>query len=197
MPVVPVILVAVSVATEVAATAEQKKASDAAANTAKQTADYNNKLDLSEAAQTDIDARANIAAMRQDAAVYMSRQASSFARNGVIATTGSALAVQAATKGKFEMREQTVYNNAQAKEQMLASQGQAGIAVGAAQADQYHMEGVADVLSGASKVAGTLYSGYMGGAFGSAGSSTSTALDSMGGGTTTTSGAGPDSAGEI
>jgi len=182
MPVPLIIIAAVSVAGEVAATAEQKKATDSAANTAKQTAQYNANLDKSEANQLDIDAQANIQAMRRDAAGYMSRQASSYARAGVIANTGSALAVQATTAGRFAMQEQNSWLKAQAKEQGLASAGAAGIAEGAAQADQDHLEGIADVMNGASKVAGTIASAYAGGAF------------NFGGGTSMTSDV--DSAGE-
>ena len=197
MPAIPIILTAVSVATTVAATVEQKRASDSAANNAKTVAGYNAAVDREEAAQIDLDTQANIVAMRKDAASYMSRQTSAFVAAGVRADTGSALAVRAATAGQLEMKVQQRWADSQAKEQHLEASAQAGIAEGDYQANQDHMEGVAAVMGGAAKVAGTLYGAYSGGVFGKPGSNTSTALDSMGGGVSTQSGVGVDSAGEI
>lgn len=169
MPAVPIIAFAVEAGLTVASTIEQKRASDAAATTATQVATYNNKLDQSEAAQVDADSIANIQAMRRDADVYMSRQTSAYVANGVRADTGSPLAVRAITAGRFEMREQQSYNDAQAKEERLYSEGEADIAEGAAKADEYHMQGVAAVLGGAAKVAGLAFGAYESGAFASAG----------------------------
>lgn len=166
MPVALVVVAAVEVAATVASTVVQKRAADAAANTAKTVASYNAAVDQQEANQTDLDAQAKIQAMRRDAATYMSKQASAFAAGGVVATTGSALAVQATTAGRAAMQQQQVWADANAKEQSLAAAGQAGIAEGAAQADQDHMEGVADVMQGAGKVASEVGSAYSGGAFG-------------------------------
>jgi hypothetical protein len=176
MPVALVVVAAVEIAATVAQTVMQKQAANAAARTATAVADYNNKVDLSQAAQIDFDAQANIAAMRRDAATYMSRQANAYAGNGIIANKGSALAVQAMTAGRFAMKEQQAWNDAQAKESYLASEGQAGIAEGQSQAEQDNLTGVADVMGGAGKVAGELGSAYAGGAFGKGGSNTSTAL---------------------
>lgn len=165
MPVVPIVAVAVEVGLTIAATSQQKRADDSAANTATQVAAYNARLDQSEANQVDADAIENIRSMRRDAEVYMSRQTAAYAASGVRADTGSPLAVRAITASRFEMREQQTWNDAQAREQRLASAGQAGIAEGAAKADQYHMEGVAAVMGGAAKVAGLVYGGYQSGAF--------------------------------
>lgn len=176
MPVALIVVAAVAVAAEVAQTVEQKKASDAAANNAKTVAGYNAAVDNQESAQIDLDTQANITAMRKDAASYMSRQQTAFVASGVRADTGSALAVRAATAGKLEMHAQQAWADSQAKEQRLAAEGQAGIAEGDYQANQDHMEGVADVMGGAAKVASTIGSAYAGGAFGKAGSATSTAL---------------------
>lgn len=176
MPVALVVIAAVSVAASAAMTVEQKKAADAAAGNAKTVAGYNAALDKEEANQIDLDTTANVAAMRKDAAAYMSRQTAAYVGAGVMADSGSALAVRAATAGKMEMREQQAWNDSQAKEQHLAAEGAVGVAEGDYQANQDHMEGVAAVMGGAAKVASKLGSAYAGGAFGSAGSSTSTAL---------------------
>lgn len=167
MPVAAVIVVA---GLEIAQTVQKKKAADAAATTATQVADYNNRLDQSQATQVDLDAQSNIDAMRKDASVYMSRQASAYAGAGIVANTGSALAVQAATAGKFALREQQTYSDAEAKEDYLYSEGQAGVAAGAAKADQYKMAGDAAVLQGASQVVGSVYGAYNQGAFSGTGS---------------------------
>jgi len=159
----------VSVGLSVASTIEQKKAANKAAGTATQVANYNASLDRSEAQQIDLDTQTNIDGLRRDASTYMSRQVSSYVGAGVMANTGSPLVVQAATAGRFAMREQQMWADSQAKEQRLESAAQAGIAEGAAQADQYHMQGTAAILSGASKVASQLYGGYQGGAFSSGG----------------------------
>lgn len=169
MPVALGIGLAVQAGLTIASTIESKRAADSAANTATQTAAYNARLDKSEADQIDADAIANIQAMRRDAETYMSRQTSAYVANGVRADTGSPLAVKAVTAGRFAMREQQTYNDAQAREQRLASAGAAGIAEGAAKADQYHMEGVAAVMGGAAKVAGLAFSAYEGGVFGGSG----------------------------
>jgi len=176
MPVALAVVAAVEIGTTVASTIAQKQATDAAANAATQTAAYNAKVDAADAAQIDSNTQANIAAMRRDASVYMSRQASAYARGGIVANTGSALATEAATAGRFAMKEQQTWNDANAREEGLASQAAAGVAEGTAQANEYHLEGISDIMSGASKVASQAYGAYEGGAFGSPGSSTSTAL---------------------
>lgn len=164
MPVALIVVAAVSVAAEVAQTTEQKKASDAAANNAKTVAGYNAAVDQQESNQLDLDSQANIQAMRRDAASYMSRQQTAYAASGVMADSGSALAVRAATAGRFAMKEQQAWADANAKEQHLAAEGQAGVAEGDYQAQQDHMEGVADVMGGAAKVASEAGSAYSGGA---------------------------------
>ena len=168
MPVVAVLAV-VSIATTVASTIETKEADDAAANTAKTVAQYNANVDASEAKQIDYDSQAAIDQMRTNAATYMSRTASAYARNGIIANRGSPLAVQAMEAGRAAMKEQQTFADAGAKEQRLASEGQVGILEGNAQADQDHMEGVAAVMGGVGKVAGQIGSAYGAGAFGGGG----------------------------
>ena len=169
MPIALAAVAVIEVAATVASAAEQKSAAGQAANVATQTAAYNAKVDQADAAQIDADTIQNIDNERQDAAVYMSKQASAYVASGIVANSGSALAVQVATAGKFAQREQQQYADAQAKEENLASQAQAGVAYGAAQADADHMEGLAAIIGGAGKVATEVGGAYSGGAF-SAGS---------------------------
>ena len=182
MPVALGVLAVVSIATTVASTIETKKADDAAANTAKTIGQYNADIDMEEAKQVDYDSTAAIDQMRANAATYMSRTASAYARNGIIANRGSPLAVQAMEAGRAAMKEQQTYSDAQAKEQYLASSAQAGVLEADSQADQDHMEGVAAVMGGVGKVAGQIGAAYGAGVFGSPGSSTSTALSNPGAG---------------
>lgn len=181
MPIAIGVGLAVEAGLTIASTIQQKRAADSAASTATAVASYNEKLDQSEANQIDFDTQANIDAMRRDASVYMSRQSSAYAAAGVRVDSGSPLAVKAATAGKFELREQQSWSDSQAKEQRLASEGQAGIAEGAAKADQYHMEGVAAVMGGAAKVVGLAVSGYQAGVF--SGTGTTDLSSGLGGGT--------------
>lgn len=154
---------AVMVVAQVASTVMQKQAADAAARTATQVADYNAKLNRVDAAQLELDAQANISALRKDAATYMSRQTSAYVAAGVRTDTGSPLVVAATTAGRLELKAQQMWADANARAEHLESQAQAGIRQGEAQADQYHMQGVAAVMNGASRVAGQLYGAYRGG----------------------------------
>ena len=182
MPIALGVLAVVSIATTVASTIETKQADDAAANTAKTIGQYNADIDMEEAKQVDYDSTAAIDQMRTDAATYMSRTASAYARNGIIANRGSPLAVQSMEAGRAAMKEPQTYADAHAKEQFLTSSAQAGILEADSQADQDHMEGVAAVMGGVGKVAGQIGSSYGAGVFGSPGSSTSTALSNPGAG---------------
>lgn len=179
--IIPWAIAAAATATTAYATVESKKASDSAASTAVQVAQYNQKLDQAQSDQLDFDTQANIDSMRRDAATYMSRQASAYAGSGIVANSGSALAVQATTAGREAMREQQTWTDSQAKEQQLASAGQAGIAEGESQADADHYAGIAAVMNGAGKIAGQVGGDYQDGLFGSPGSNTNTDVDPVGG----------------
>lgn len=165
MPVVPALALAASVGSAIySANLQRRAANDAAAN-ATAVADYNARVDLAEAQQTDLDARANIQAMRKDAAVYMSRQTAAFAAAGIRADSGSPLALRAATAGRLAMREQQAYTNSEAKQRQLGSSAIAGRAAGAAAASGYRGQATAAVLSGAGRVASLLGQGYNAGLF--------------------------------
>lgn len=165
MPAVPALALIASVGSAVYSANLQRKAANAQAATATAVADYNARVDLAQSEQTDLDARANIAAMRRDASVYMSRQTAAFAAAGVRADSGSPLAVRAATAGRLAMREQQAYTDSQAKQQRLAAAAKAGRAEGQAAADGYHMQATAAVLNGAGRVASQLGGAYQSGMF--------------------------------
>lgn len=162
---VAVTATAASVGTTLYSINQQRKAANAAAADATAVAEYNARLDRSEEQQVALDAQENIRSLRRDAATYMSRQASAYAANGVRIDTGSPLALRAVTAGRFEQRAQQMWQDTNAKQQRLESAAQVGVAEGAAQADQYHRQGVAAVINGASKVAGQLYGAYQSGVF--------------------------------
>ncbi len=172
MPYVTVITYAVeaiAAAGAVYSAVEANRASRSAAATSIATADYNARVDRADAAQIDLDARANIEAMRKDASVYMSRQAASYAGAGVSADSGSPLAVQAVTAGRFVMRQQQAYLEAEAKQRRYYSAAKAGIAESAAQAEAYRMQGTAALLNGAGRVASMVGGAYQSGMFGGGG----------------------------
>lgn len=180
MPVVPIATLAVTAGAAIYGAVSGKRSNDAAARTATAVAGYNAKLDRSESQQLELDSAENVRAMRKDAAVYMSRQTNAYVASGIRADTGSPLAVRAATAGRFAQREQQAQNDLVAKQQMLESKAQAGIAEGAAQSDQFHMAGIASVIGGAARLAGSINTAYQQGVFGGGGSNTSAGLDYTG-----------------
>ena len=172
MPAVPIIALAASAAATGYSVITAKKASDAAAANDQATAQYNAKVDQQQAQQLNVNTQTNIEGMRRDASVYMSRQAAAYAGAGIVANTGSALAVQVATAGKFAMREQQAWADSQAQEQLLAGGAAEGVREGDAAATAANSQGIAAMINGASKLSSTLYGGYQSGvfSFGSTGS---------------------------
>lgn len=159
-----------------AAAADSKAAANSAAATANATADYNARVDRADEAQLALDSATNVRAMRKDASVYLSRQRAAFAGSGVMADSGSPLAVQIETAGRLALREQQAHLDANAKIEHLEANARAGIAEGQSRADAYriegqarsdayHREGTAAVLSGASKMIGQVAGLYNLGAF--------------------------------
>jgi hypothetical protein len=144
---------------------EQHNAAENAASVDNATAAYNAKYDESLAAQLDGDTQANITTERQDDAVYMSREAASYASAGVLATTGSALHAQITNAGHFEKEIQQKWVNANQQEQSYASQARAGLAYGAAQADSDRMTGSIALVNGGAKIASQVGSDYESGVF--------------------------------
>ena len=128
-------------------------------------AQFNAGLDISQAKQLELDTRQNIESMREEGSVYESRQKTAYAASGVLTGSGSPLAVQAATAGKFAQRINQQYLNSQATENRLYSEATAGIYEGAGQAAGFRAQGTAALLTGGAKVAGQLYQDFDSGVF--------------------------------
>lgn len=173
---VAVTATAVAAGATVYSTVQQKRAADAAARNSSAIGGYNAKVNQQESDQIDLNARENVRILRKDAATFMSRQASTYARAGVVANSGSALAVQVATAGRTAIQQQQLWTDAQARENRLASASIAGIYDAGAKADAYHSAGTAAVMGGAAKLAtqigGAAEAGYFGGPSTTVGSGT-------------------------
>ena len=165
MPVVPAIPYILSAAATVGSMAMTKKAADSTAANDIATAKYNAAVDIQDSQQLDLNTQQNIAAMRKDASVYMSRMASAYVGAGIVANTGSALATQVAAAGKFAMREQQAWIDSQAQEQRLAAGAAEGVREGVAAATGAEDQGIASMIKGASQLGSTLYNGWQTGAF--------------------------------
>ena len=196
---VAVALVAVSAAATVAQTVVSVNAANSAARDSKSAANqaaadtqavagYNARVDRANEEQVALDSKANIDAMRKDASVYLSRQRASFAGAGVMADSGSPLAVQVATAGQLALREQQAHTAANAEMQRIESSAKAGIASGDSQAAAYKIEGDARarayhaeatgaILGGAAKLFGTAAGAYNAGMFGTGTSDLSSSLN--------------------
>lgn len=155
----------VGVGAGVYGTIQASNAANASASTSTAVADYNARVDRSAAEQIGLDTEANIKAMRKDNAGFMSRQTAAFTASGIRSDTGSPLVLRAMTAGSLAMKEQQVFTESEVKQRRLDSSARAGVAEGAAQADAYHAQGVAAVLSGAGRVASMLGQDYQNGLF--------------------------------
>jgi len=134
-----------------------------AASNSQAIGNYNASVSEYEARQLDVDAQAAVTQSRQDAKVYISRQAASYAKAGVL-NTGSPLAVQAATAGRLEMGAQQMYRNAQLKERSLYAEAQASRMYGASSAKQANLQMWGGLLGGTANIASGLYRDYKTGA---------------------------------
>lgn len=155
----------VAVGATVYGAVEANSADQNAADVDNATAAYNNKYDTAIAQQLDLDTLQNVDTERQDDAVYLSRQAASYASAGVLATSGSPLHAQITNAGRFEQQIQQKYVNSQQQQQMYYSQGKVGIAAGAAQADADRQSGTLALVNGGAKIAGMGYQDYKSGVF--------------------------------
>jgi hypothetical protein len=144
---------------------KSSEAADNAAQVDTATAAYNAKYDDSMAAQLDEDTQANVDTERQDDAVYLSRQAVSYASAGVLATTGSALDAQITTAGRFEQKIQQQWVNSNQQQEMYQSQGAVGILAGQAQASSDRMSGSIAMINGGASIAGSLLKDEQSGVF--------------------------------
>jgi hypothetical protein len=137
-------------------TGEAVNASRRQAEAASQAADYNSKLDQSEAQQLALNANANIQRQRQDSATYQSDQRAALAASGVLSDEGSPMVLQATTAGRQEQDIQTYWTSVQEKESQLYSSAQEGVYEGEEEADIYHLQGAADIFKGVGSIAGSL-----------------------------------------
>lgn len=155
---------------------EQNKASRKAADVDQATADYNARADLATAHQLDLDTQENIRTQRDENAVYLSRQAASYAAAGVLSNTGSALHAQITNAGKMEQQIQQAWVNSNQKQQQYAASAKVGRLEGAARADADRAQGKIALLNGGAKIASSLYGAYDSGVFSGGGSNKTAAL---------------------
>lgn len=139
---------------------EEKQVSSRQAEAVSQAADYNAKVDVSNATQLSMDANANIQKQRQDDQAYQSNQRAALAASGVLSDTGSPMALQATTAGRQEQDIQTYWTSVQEKESQLYSSAEEGVYEGEEQADIYHLQGAADIFQGVGNITGDLGKGY-------------------------------------
>lgn len=155
MPAIPVMMLVAAAAS----TAMQVSSSRKAAQTAKNVAGYNAKVDEEQAKQNDIDTSENTLRQRKANQVYLSRQQSAIAANGLLAA-GSPLDLMADTARNQEQDIQDAYRDSQVKDLNLYSAAEAGQAEGAASSSAYSMQGTASLFSGVSNMAYEANSAY-------------------------------------
>lgn len=143
----------------------QNKAARNAARVEEATADFNARADLAAAQQLDLDTQQNIRTAREENAVYLSRQAASYAAAGVLATSGSPLHAQITNAGKMEQQIQQAWANSNQKQQQYAAAAKIGRLEGAARADADRAQGTIALINGGAKIAGQLYGAYDSGVF--------------------------------
>jgi len=156
---------AVSAAMTAYSAYEQNQSAKNAAAVDEATARYNARADLAMSAQLDLDTQQNIRTERQENAVYLSRQAASYAAAGVLATTGSPLHAQITNAGRMEQRIQQEWVNSNQKQQEMASRAKIGILEGNAQAQADRAQGTIALINGGAKLASMAFSAYEGGTF--------------------------------
>ncbi len=157
---------------QAASMAKQNKAAGQAAQLAVDTATYNANIDIGQAKQLDLDTKANIRTTRAEDAVYTSRQKTAYAAAGVL-SSGSPLAVEATTVGRFEQRIQQAYSDSQLKQRSLYNAAAQGVMYGEANASAIQTANQAAMLQGGARILSTVGSAYSGGVFSSAGSAPS------------------------
>lgn len=149
--------------------AQQNSAAKTSEQLARDTAQRNANVDFAQADQLKLDTDQNIQQDRQEAAIYTSHQQTAYASSGVLADSGSPLAVQVSTVGKLQQRIQQEYISAGQREQQMVSAGQAGIAYGDASARATNIENTAAQLKGGINMLSTAYGDYKSGMFSGSG----------------------------
>lgn len=161
----PAVLAVAAIATTAYGAVEQNKAARNAASVDNATAAYNAKYDEAQAAQLDMNEQQNIKTARQDDAVYLSREAASYASAGVLATSGSALDAQVMNAGRMEQKIQQSWVDTQQREAGLYSKAKVGILEGAAAAQADKAQGTLALINGGARISGMAFSAYQDGVF--------------------------------
>ena len=156
---------AVSMAMTAYSAYKQHQAAKNAAAVDTATADYNAKVDRSQAEQLQLDTIQNIRTQRENDAVYLSQQHAAYAAAGVLADTGSPLAAQITNAGRMEKQLQQEYVNSQQRQQQLYSSANIGRLEGYARAEADKAQGTIALIDGGAKLAGQFYGGYQSGVF--------------------------------
>jgi hypothetical protein len=143
---------------------EQNKAAGMSADLARSVAQHNAALDIQEAKQIELDTGENIRALRAEDEVYVSRQQTAYAANGVL-SSGSPLAVEASTVGRMEQRIQQMYTNSQLEQQKRYESAKVGVRYGEAKAAAIKTENFAAMLKSGANLLSSAYGGYSSGMF--------------------------------
>jgi hypothetical protein len=129
------------------------------------TADYNAKVDQSQAQQLELDTAQNLKTERAANAVYLSQQEAAYASAGVLADSGSPLHAMVTNAGRMEQHIQQQYTNSQQKVQQYYSSAKVGRLEGAARAESDRASGTLALVDGGARIAGLGFQGYQSGAF--------------------------------
>lgn len=167
----PAALIVTSIAATAYGAYEGYQSSKQAAAVDNATASYNAKYDQSMAKQLDLDTQQNIRTERQDDAVYLSREAASYASAGVLGTSGSPLHAQITNAGRMEQHIQQEWVNSQQKQQQYAAAANVGQLEGSARASADRASGSLALINGGAKMAGQIFNGYQSGVFSTPGDS--------------------------
>lgn len=125
---------------------------------AKDTAQYNSKVQENAAIQADMDARENIARERAKNRRFMSSQRAAIAKSG-ITEAGSPLEVLGETAGELELSAQDAARAAAQRRALGLSQSANTLVEGEAQAKGYDLASTGTLISGVAQAANS-YSNY-------------------------------------
>jgi hypothetical protein len=143
---------------------ETNKAGKQAAGVALSVGQYNARVDENQAKQLELDADANIANARRSAAIYTSRQRAAYASSGVL-SSGSPLAVEATTAGRFEQQIQQMKVNTGQEAAKARAAGSVGILYAQAQADAIRTQTESALVRGGVGILSTVSGAYGSGQF--------------------------------
>lgn len=119
---------------------------------AKNTADYNAKVQENQAIQSEMESREQLRRQQQANKRFRATQYAAIAKSG-IALAGSPLEVLGDTAGQMELDNLDQQRLARQQQAQLRSGAQATLMEGAAQAKGYQLQGYGTILSGASSLA--------------------------------------------